>query len=118
MCWHTTRAVERSPSLLRRVKRNLSLRNTSKLITPDKVPPASRELTRRYLAFINFDYIRGNRELKEMERTLTFYFAAPHGGRRPVIRNQSQKIIGGPTQDSADKELNYRINTSQCNACG
>ena len=82
MRWHTTRAVECFPSLLPRVKCNLSLRSTSKLITPDKVRPASRELTRRYLAFINFDYIRDNRELEEMVRTLTFYFAVPHEGKQ------------------------------------
>lgn len=81
-CWYTTRAVECFPSLLRRVKHNLSLRSTSKLITPDKVRPVSRELTRRYLVFINFDYIRDNKKLKEMVRTLTFYFAAPREGKQ------------------------------------
>lgn len=85
MFLHTMRAVECFPSLLQRVKRNLSPRSTSKLFTADKVPPASRELTRRYLAFINFDYIGDNRELKEVARTLTFYFAVPHEGSRPVI---------------------------------
>jgi len=82
MCWHTTRVVECFPSLLRKVKHNLSLRSPPKLITPDKVPPAYRELTRRYLAFISFDYIRDNRELKEMASTLTFYFAAPREGKQ------------------------------------
>lgn len=105
MCWHTTRAVECFPSLLQRVKHNLSLRSPSKLITPDKVPPASHELTRRYLAFINFDCIRDNRELKEMVRTLTFYFAVPYEGSKSVIQNQSHKAIRKPTQDSADKTI-------------
>lgn len=51
------------PPELWRVKHNLS-----KLITADKVPPASHELTRRYLAFINFDCIRDKKELKEVAR--------------------------------------------------
>lgn len=40
--------------------------------------PAHCELTRRYLAFINSDSIRDSKELEEMGKTLTFYFAEPH----------------------------------------
>lgn len=80
MCCRNTRAIEHFPLLLQRVKPNLSLRSPSKLMIPDRVPPVSHQLTRRYLAFINFDYIRDNRELQEMVRMLRFYFSVPHEG--------------------------------------